>query len=269
MDLPPAPDAACETLVTRPAPVTVLSPAAQTVPLVFASPHSGRAYPADFVAAARLDALSLRRSEDSFVDELFAAAPASGAPLIAANFPRAFCDPNREPWELDPAMFEEALPHWVNTTSARVGAGLGTIARVVASGETIYREKLNFAEVEARIRCCWHPFHDALRQAIDATRRQFGVCLLIDCHSMPGSSMAPKTPAPRASPGRLNAAWWRSATRCAGTTHTPAATSPAITAARASTFMRCKWRSVARFTWMRRRSNGCRASPGCNAISRR
>jgi N-formylglutamate deformylase len=195
MDLPPAPDAAFVERVTRPAPVTVLSPAAQSVPLVFASPHSGRAYPADFVAAARLDALSLRRSEDSFVDELFAAAPASGAPLISANFPRAFCDPNREPWELDPTMFEEALPHWVNTTSARVGAGLGTIARVVASGETIYRRKLNFAEAEERIRGCWQPFHDALRDAIEATRRQFGVCLLIDCHSMPGSSMAPKTPA--------------------------------------------------------------------------
>ena len=96
------------------------------------------------MAASRLDRLSLRRSEDSFVDELFAAAPEHGAPLLAATFPRAFCDANREPWELDPAMFADALPAWVNTTSARVGAGLGTIARVVASGEAIYRDKLSF-----------------------------------------------------------------------------------------------------------------------------
>ncbi len=195
MDLPPAPDAACPSVSTGVVPVTILSPAQQRAPLVFASPHSGRAYPDQFVAAARLDALSLRRSEDSFVDELFAAAPDCGAPLITANFPRAFCDPNREPWELDPGMFADALPAWVNTTSARVGAGLGTIARVVASGETIYRGKLNFAEAEARIRRCWHPFHDALQDAIQTTRARFGVCLLIDCHSMPGTSMAPKTAA--------------------------------------------------------------------------
>jgi N-formylglutamate amidohydrolase len=172
--------------------LSLTRPARQTIPVVFASPHSGRQYPADFVAAARLDALRLRRSEDSFVEELFAAAPLHGAPLLAANFPRAFCDPNREAWELDPAMFEEQLPPWVNTSSARVGAGLGTIARVVASGETIYRGKLRFAEAESRVRSLWQPYHDTLRGLVEATREQFGACLLIDCHSMPGTSMAPK-----------------------------------------------------------------------------
>jgi N-formylglutamate amidohydrolase len=176
-------------------PVIVHSPVAQTVPFVFASAHSGRHYPADFVAAARLDPLSLRRSEDSFVDGLFGDAPAHGAPLLAATFPRAFCDPNREPWELDPGMFEEKLPPWVNTTSARVGAGLGTIARVVGSGEPIYRGKLRFAEAEARVRAFWQPFHETLRAQIEATQRRFGYCLLIDCHSMPCGSMAPKSPA--------------------------------------------------------------------------
>lgn len=108
-----------------------------------------------------------------------------GAPLLAATFPRAYCDANREPWELDPAMFADALPPWVNTTSARVGAGLGTIARVVASGETIYRGKLPFAEAERRVSTCWQPFHDSLAALIGETRARFGVCLLIDCHSMP------------------------------------------------------------------------------------
>src|SRR5579883_3146136 len=130
--------------LSDPPPVRVLRPVAQTVPLVFASPHSGRIYPPDFLALARLDALSLRRSEDSFVDQLFAAAPECGAPLLAATFPRAFCDPNREAWELDPAMFDEDLPTWVNSSSSRVSAGLGTIARIVASGEAIYRRKLRF-----------------------------------------------------------------------------------------------------------------------------
>jgi N-formylglutamate deformylase len=166
-------------------PIQLFQPVQQTVPLVFASPHSGRDYPAQFVADARLDALSLRRSEDGFVDELFLQAPSFGAPLLCATFPRAFCDPNREPWELDPTMFDDALPPWVNTSSARVGAGLGTIARVVASGESIYRRKLRFAEAQTRVNLCWQPYHDQLVQLISATKAKFGVCLLIDCHSMP------------------------------------------------------------------------------------
>jgi N-formylglutamate deformylase len=153
--------------------------------VIFASPHSGRHYPPEFLAAARLDPLNLRRSEDSFVDDLFAGAPEHGAPLLTATFPRAFCDVNREPWELDPAMFADPLPPWVNTTSLRVGAGLGTIARVVASGEAIYRGKLPFAEAERRVADFWQPFHDTLSAIIGGTQAMFGGCLLIDCHSMP------------------------------------------------------------------------------------
>jgi len=180
MDMPIA-----ETLTAAPPPILVQRPVRQTAPVIFASPHSGRTYPADFLAAARLDALALRRSEDSFVDELFAATPSQGAPLLTATFPRAFCDPNREPWELDPAMFADQLPAWVNTTSARVGAGLGTLARIVASGETIYRTKLPFAEAERRVRQYWQPFHATLQALIGGTKAMFGYCLLIDCHSMP------------------------------------------------------------------------------------
>ncbi len=166
-------------------PCTVAQPVRQSVPVVIASPHSGRDYPPDFVAAARLDPLGLRRSEDSFVDELFGAAPELGMPLLSANFPRAFCDPNREKWELDPAMFAEALPAWVNTTSPRVGAGLGTIARIVASGETIYRDKLPFAEAERRVHAFWEPYHQTLAELLSQTRLAFGACMLLDCHSMP------------------------------------------------------------------------------------
>ncbi len=169
-------------------PFRILRPALQTAPVVFASPHSGRNYPPAFLDAARLDPLSLRRSEDCFVDDLFAGATLAGAPLIAATFARAFCDPNREPWELDPAMFADALPAWVNTTSARVGAGLGTLARVVASGETIYRRKLSFEEAEHRVHTCWEPYHAALSSLLEQTREQFGAVLLIDCHSMPAQS---------------------------------------------------------------------------------
>jgi N-formylglutamate amidohydrolase len=198
MDLPlPAPspvaglDLAAPGLATPAVavPVRVLRPVAQTAPVVLASAHSGAEYPDAFVTSARLDPLRLRSSEDSFVDELFAAAPGLGMPLICATFPRAYCDANREAWELDPAMFDDALPAWVNTASPRVGAGLGTIARVVASGEPIYRGKLLFAEAEARVARCWQPFHDALSAETQATRARFGGCLLVDCHSMPANAL--------------------------------------------------------------------------------
>ncbi len=180
--------------ILQTAPCEIRHPPHQTAPLVFASPHSGRAYPPGFVAAARLDATGLRRSEDSFVDELFGGAVSSGAPLLAATFPRAFCDANREAWELDPAMFDGPLPDWVNTTSPRVGAGLGTIARIVASGEAIYRGKLQFTEVRDRIESCWMPYHAALTGLIETTLDRFGACLLLDCHSMPSQPASRDAP---------------------------------------------------------------------------
>ncbi len=165
--------------------IEVVHPPVQTAAVVFASPHSGANYPPEFIHASRLDAVMLRRSEDSFVDEIFAAAPRYGAPLLKALFPRAYCDPNREAYELDQAMFADPLPAYANTTSARVAGGLGTIAKVVNTGAEIYRSKLTFAEAEERIERCWRPYHDALAGLIDTTRKRFGSVILIDCHSMP------------------------------------------------------------------------------------
>ena len=170
---------------TTPAAFEILRPKRQTIPVVLASPHSGRDYPPDFIAQVRLDPLSLRRSEDSFVDELFAGGPARGAPLLRALFPRAYVDPNREPYELDPEMFEDALPAYANTESRRVLSGLGTIARVVANGAPIYRRKLRFAEAEARIRGLYRPYHAALAGLVRETLDAFGCAILLDCHSMP------------------------------------------------------------------------------------
>ena len=170
-------------------PFRLFVPERPFAPVIFSSAHSGCAYSADLMPGVRLPPLSLRRSEDCFVDELFSAAPEHGASLLAANFPRAFCDANREAWELDPAMFADKLPDWVNTASPRVSAGLGTIAKVVASGESIYAAKLSFAEAERRIFAYWRPFHDMLAHLIEDIRARFGYCLLIDCHSMPSNGL--------------------------------------------------------------------------------
>jgi N-formylglutamate amidohydrolase len=181
-------DGSAITIAPTLAPLDLRRPASRVLPLVIASPHSGSDYPAEFVAASRLDPIALRRSEDAFVDEIFAAAPTLGAPMLAARFPRAYLDVNREAWELDPAMFADALPDYVNARSPRVRMGLGTIARVVASGEEIYVGKLSFAEAKGRIDSLYRPYHAALGRLIEETAAEFGSCLIVDCHSMPSGA---------------------------------------------------------------------------------
>ena len=173
-------------------PWRLLAPAEQTAPVVFASPHSGRDYPPEFIAASRLNVVSLRRSEDAFMDEIFAAAPDFGVPLLCARFPRAYVDANREAFELDPAMFTDPLPDYVNTRSPRIAAGLGTIARVVTDGEDIYHEPLRFEDALGRIEALYRPYHKALQGLLQATQERFGGCLLVDCHSMPSGQLAPE-----------------------------------------------------------------------------
>ncbi len=168
----------------------LIRPHEQMLPFVFASPHSGDNYSKEFLAQSRLDAIAIRRSEDCFVHELFGRAPELGGPLICALFPRAYLDPNREPYELDPKMFADPLPSFVNSRSARVSVGLGTIARVVSNGAEIYRKKLSFAEVERRIDRLYFPYHAMIKQLLVATRAKFGAAVLVDCHSMPSTGTA-------------------------------------------------------------------------------
>ena len=159
------------------------------LPLVFASPHSGCTYPAHFIGSSPLDLAALRKSEDCYVDELFGDAPELGAPLVRALLPRAYLDVNREPYELDPDMFDGPLPTFVNSSSARVAAGLGTVARIVATRREIYRHKLSFAEVEQRLASFYRPYHRAVRMMINRALDRFGYCVLVDCHSMPSSGL--------------------------------------------------------------------------------
>jgi len=172
-------------------PFLISMPVPQVAPFVLCSPHSGRVYPRAFLELSRLNPLSLRKSEDCFVDDLFVPVAAEGVPLIAARFPRAFLDVNREPYEFDPELFLEPLPDFANTQSVRVAGGLGTIARIVADGEEIYRAKLPLASGMQRVEQLYIPFHAALAELIETTRRDFGYAILIDCHSMPSASMAP------------------------------------------------------------------------------
>ncbi|MDX6807124.1 N-formylglutamate amidohydrolase [Terrihabitans rhizophilus] len=168
-------------------PFEIIEPRELVAPVVLNSPHSGAHYPPHFLASTRLDPLSLRRSEDAFVDELFRPAAELGVPLMRALFPRAFLDLNREAYELDPRMFDGRLPSYANTRSLRVAGGLGTIARIVGDSQEIYAGRLPVQEALHRIETFYQPYHQALARLLGRIRSQFGTVILIDCHSMPST----------------------------------------------------------------------------------
>src|SRR6478609_10961119 len=178
-------------------PYEVLEPKTCQGAVLFNSPHSGSTYPRNFLTACRLDIATLRRSEDSFVDELVAGVVHCGFPLMRAHFPRCFVDVNREPYELDPRMFEGRLPSFANTRSMRVAGGLGTVARVVGDAQEIYDQRISVAEALQRIDGLYKPYHRALRRVFMRLHRDFGAAVLIDCHSMPSATGA-KDERPRA-----------------------------------------------------------------------
>ncbi|MCP3971559.1 MAG: N-formylglutamate amidohydrolase [Rhodobacteraceae bacterium] len=164
------------------APYTLREPDRQSTSVVFASPHSGRDYPWNFLRQSILDEKTIRSSEDAFVDLLFETAPAHGAPLLASTAPRAFIDLNRSCEELDPALITGVRK---GTHNPRITSGLGVIPRVVANGRAIYCGKLTLEQAQARLHDYWQPYHDRLQMLLDDTRAVFGEAILIDCHSMP------------------------------------------------------------------------------------
>jgi N-formylglutamate deformylase len=169
-------------------PYDVIEPDRTSGPVVFNSPHSGSVYPRAFLTSARLDHATLRRSEDSFVDELIAGVVTRGYPMMRAHFPRCYVDVNREPYELDPRMFDGRLPSFANTRSMRVAGGLGTVARVVGDAQEIYDQRISVDDALRRIESLYKPYHRALRKLVTKVQSDFGAAVLIDCHSMPSAT---------------------------------------------------------------------------------
>jgi N-formylglutamate deformylase len=178
-------------------PFEILEPVEWSSAIVFNSPHSGRVYPRNFLSVSRLELAALRRSEDFFVDELIAGVVRRGHPLMRAHFPRCYVDVNREPYELDPRMFDGRLPSFANTRSMRVAGGLGTVARVVGDAQEIYDTRLPVDDALRRIESLYKPYHRALRRLFTRVHHEFGAAVLIDCHSMP-STTGGKDERPRA-----------------------------------------------------------------------
>ncbi|MFO1033204.1 MAG: N-formylglutamate amidohydrolase [Hyphomicrobiales bacterium] len=168
----------------------IIAPAQWTAPMVFSSPHSGDGLPQAFLEQSKLSADSLLQSRDTFVDELFGGCVAAGAPLLRALLARSYIDLNREPFELDPRMFIEHLPPHFNSASPRVACGLGTLPRIVAEGQDIYRGRMPLAVALQRIEDSYKPYHRALAALLNEAHQATGVVLLVDCHSMPASAVA-------------------------------------------------------------------------------
>src|ERR1700751_3951292 len=169
-------------------PFEALEPAECRGPLLFNSPHSGRVYPREFLLTSRLDSATLRRSEDSFVGELIEGVVGRGHPAGRAHFLPCYVDVNREPYELDPRMFEGRLPSFANPRSRRVAGGLGTVARVVGDSQEIYDQRIPVEDALRRIENLYKPYHRALRRLLTRVHRDFGAAVLVDCHSMPSSA---------------------------------------------------------------------------------
>jgi N-formylglutamate amidohydrolase len=163
-------------------PVTLLEPAGSLSPLVVDSPHSGRRYPDDFGYACPLPLL--RQTEDFMVDFLMRGAVQAGATVIIAEFPRSYIDTNRAENDIDPAVLAEAWDAPLQLTE-RTALGLGLVRRLCMAGVPMYATPLSVAEVQKRIRDYYVPYHAALDQALQRRIGLFGVCYLLNCHSMP------------------------------------------------------------------------------------
>lgn len=170
--------------LTDPAPVEVHRPSGDALPIVVDSPHSGRWYPADFGCAAPFE--RLRQGEDLYIDRLYADAPRFGATLVAANFPRAYVDPNRVLTDIDEALLDTPWPGEVKP-GPKTALGIGLVWRLL--GEVpVYDRKLTVAEVQRRIERCYRPYHAALDAAIEGAFARFGAVWHLNVHSMPDDS---------------------------------------------------------------------------------
>ena len=166
---------------------TIVEPDSLTSGVVFALPHSGRDYGVSFLNQSILDEISIRSSEDAFLDQLIDGIERYGAPKIIANAPRAFIDLNRSTDELDPALISGIKN---NVRNPRISSGLGVIPRVVSHGKEIYRGKLSLEQAQSRIEYYWKPYHKDLSILLTRAQSIYGQSLLIDMHSMPHEAVS-------------------------------------------------------------------------------
>lgn len=177
--------------------ITEPSPA-DALPLLCDSPHSGTLYPSDFgFAIAKTE---LRSGEDTHIDRLWDHAPALGATLVCAQFPRTYIDPNRPETDVDVDMLAAPWPHPV-LVSGQNARGYGLVWKQVRDGAPVYARKLAVAELQSRIENYWRPYHAAVSSQAQALYRSWGALWHLNLHSMPHNAyerLGIQSPAPLA-----------------------------------------------------------------------
>ena len=167
-------------------PYQLSSPLYQSNCVLFNSPHSGNNYTKKFVQLTDLSLKTLRSSEDLFVDQLFSPVVDLGSFMLSATFPRSFIDVNRDYKELDPLLIEDLTTY---KDTLKVSAGLGVIPRVVANQKPIYKQRISIDDANQRLQSFYFPYHNKLKSLIEHTKMSFRKVILLDCHSMPYSSI--------------------------------------------------------------------------------
>ena len=160
---------------------TVHPPTGPVVPLVLDSPHSGNDWPEDWRPSAPRDVLDI--GWDCYVNELFGTAPAHGAVLIEAHFPRNFIDLNRGRLDIDPVMLDGPWPTELVPT-ARSARGYGLLRRLAVPGVPVYDAPLPVAQVVGWLEHYYDPYHAALTHELEVLHERFGQVWHLDCHSM-------------------------------------------------------------------------------------
>lgn len=163
-------------------------PAARRGCLVADSPHSGRDYPADFNHAAPRH--ELEKAEDRFLDRLYDFLPALGVPLLQAEFPRSYVDPNRRDTVTEKFLAEGEQEY------TPVESGLVRSRCTPRSAHDVYDRPLKLSEVFNRVASKHKPYHDALASLVDETRAREGMSVHLNCHSMPSVTQRGKAKNP-------------------------------------------------------------------------
>jgi N-formylglutamate amidohydrolase len=142
------------------------------VPLLISVPHDGRRLP-ESLHTRMTDAGRALPDTDWHVGRLYDFAHDLGAHLLVASYSRYVIDLNR------PTSDESLYPGQVAT---------GLCPRQTFAGDDIYATgELADDEIAERIAVYWKPYHDRIRQTLDAIRARHGAAIIWDAHSIPST----------------------------------------------------------------------------------
>jgi len=153
-----------------------IAPAGAATPIVAHMPHASTLIPADVRVEILVDNEDLRdevtRLTDWYTDDLFTWLTTSGAMMFVNRLSRLVFDPERF---LD------------DTKEPMAARGQGVVYTHGTRGQRLRHDDAHLRE--RRIEELYRPYHAALDALVGDVLERFGRCLLIDCHSFPGTPL--------------------------------------------------------------------------------